>query len=104
VAHAVGRRTQEIGIRMALGATARDILALVFMEGMPQLGIGLAAGLGASLAVNRVIESQLVQVSPSDPATLFVVAAILVATATLGCWIPARRAMRTDPVDAIRRE
>jgi predicted permease len=104
VAHAVSKRTQEIGIRLALGATARDILALVFMEGMPQLGIGLVVGLGASLAVNRVLESQLVLVSPSDPATLSVVAIVLIVTATLGCWIPARRAMRTDPLDAIRRE
>lgn len=89
---------------MAVGATARDILQLVFRQGMLPLGIGLAIGLAASLAVNRVLEAELVQVSPTDPIALAVASAALVLSATLGCWIPARRAMRVDPVIALRYE
>ena len=104
VAHAVSQRTQEIGIRMAVGATARDVLKLVFIQGMLPLSIGLTIGLAGSLAVNRVLKSMLVQVSPSDPITLAVASGVLVLSATLGCWIPARRAMQVDPVVALRHE
>ena len=104
VAHAVSQRTQEIGIRMAVGATARDVLRLVFLQGMLPLAIGLTLGLAGSMAVNRVLKSMLVQVSPSDPITLAIASAVLVLSATLGCWIPARRAMRVDPVIALRHE
>jgi putative ABC transport system permease protein len=104
IAHAVSQRTQEIGIRLAIGATARDILKLVFVQGMIPLGIGLTIGLAASLAVNRVLESMLVRVSPADPVTLVAVSAVLIFSAALGCWIPARRAMRVDPVVALRHE
>jgi putative ABC transport system permease protein len=104
IAHAVSQRTQEIGIRLAIGATAQDILKLVFVQGMIPLGIGLTIGLAASLAVNRVLESMLVRVSPADPVTLVAVSAVLIFSATLGCWIPARRAMRVDPVVALRHE
>jgi ABC-type antimicrobial peptide transport system permease subunit len=104
IAHSVSQRTQEIGIRMAIGATARDIRKLVFVQGMVPLAIGLAAGLVASLAVNRLLESVLVQVSPSDPITLVVASAVLILSATLGCLIPARRAMRVDPLVALRHD
>ena len=104
IAHSVSRRTQEIGIRLAIGATARDIGKLVFREGMLPLGMGLAAGLAASLAVNRVLKAALVQVSPSDPVTLIVASAVLILAAVLGCLIPARRAMRVDPVTALRHD
>jgi putative ABC transport system permease protein len=104
IAHSLSQRTQEIGIRMAIGATARDILKLVFVQGMIPLGIGLAIGLAASLAVNRVLESMLVQVSPSDPITLVVASAALIFSGALGCLIPARRAMRVDPVVALKHE
>jgi putative ABC transport system permease protein len=104
IAHSVSRRTQEIGIRMAVGATARDILKLVFRQGMVPLGIGLTIGLAGSLAITRVLRSELVQVSPADPTTLFVASALLVFSAGLGCLIPARRAMRIDPVVALRYE
>jgi len=104
IAHSLSQRTQEIGIRMAIGATARDILKLVFVQGMIPLGIGLVIGLGASVVVNRVFESMLVQVSASDPITLVVVSAALVFSGALGCWIPARRAISVDPVVALRNE
>jgi putative ABC transport system permease protein len=104
IAHAVSQRTPEIGIRMAMGATARDILTLVFKQGLLQIGIGLALGLAVSFAVNRLLKAELVQVSPSDPITMAVASAALILAATLGCWIPARRAMRVDPVIALRHE
>jgi putative ABC transport system permease protein len=104
VAHSVSRRTQEIGVRMAMGATAHDILHLVFRQGMLPLGIGLALGLAGSLAVNRVLKAELVQVSPSDPITLIVASAVLILAALLGCLIPARRAVHVDPVAALRHE
>ena len=104
IAYSVSQRTQEIGIRMAIGATARDIRKLVFSQGMLPLGIGLAIGLAASLAVNRLLKAELVQISPSDPITLMVASAALIFSATLGCLIPARRAMRVDPVIALRHE
>jgi putative ABC transport system permease protein len=104
IAHAVSQRTQEIGIRIAIGATARDILRLVFAQGMIPLGIGLGIGLTASFAVNRLLKSMLVQVSPADPITLVVASAVLVLSGTLGCLIPARRAMRVDPSVALRNE
>jgi ABC-type antimicrobial peptide transport system permease subunit len=89
---------------MAIGATPRDILRLVCRQGMLPLGIGLTIGLLASFAVNRVLKAELVQVSPADPITLVVASAALVLSATLGCLIPARRAMRVDPVVALRHE
>jgi predicted permease len=104
IAHSMSQRTQEIGVRMAMGATTGDILTLVFKQGMTPAGIGLAIGLAASFAVNRVLKSQLVHVSPSDPITLMIAAAVLVLSAALGCWMPARRAMRVDPVVALRSE
>jgi len=104
IAHAVSQRTQEIGIRLAMGATAGDVLKLVLAQGMIPLGIGLTIGLAASLAVNRLLQSMLVQVSPSDPITLVAASALLVFSATLGCLIPARRAMRVNPVVALRYE
>ena len=104
IAHSVSQRTQEIGVRTALGATAPDILKLVVLQGMLPVGIGLTVGLGASLGVNQVLKSQLVNVSPSDPLTLIIASASLILSATLGCLIPARRAMRVDPAVALRHE
>jgi putative ABC transport system permease protein len=104
IAHSVSQRTQEIGIRMAIGATARDIRQLVFKQGLLPLGIGLTIGLAASLAVNRLLRAELVQVFPSDPITLLIASAALILSATLGCLIPARRAMRVDPLEALRHE
>jgi len=102
VSHSVNERTQEIGVRIAVGATRRAILTLVFKMGMFQLGLGLIIGLSASFAVNRMLEAELIQVSPADPATLIITCAVLVLSAALGCWIPAHRATRVDPVAALR--
>jgi putative ABC transport system permease protein len=104
IAHSVSQRTQEIGIRIAIGATARDIRRLVLFEGLLPLAIGLAIGLAVSFAVNRLLKSQLVQVSPADPVTLIVASGVLILAATLGCMLPVRRAMRVDPVIALRHE
>ncbi len=104
IAYSVSRRTQEIGIRMALGATARDILKPVFRQGMLPVGIGLAIGLAASFAVNRILKAELVGASASDPVTSLVASAVRVLCAALGCWMPARRAMRVDPAIALRHD
>jgi ABC-type antimicrobial peptide transport system permease subunit len=104
IAHAVSQRSQEIGIRAAMGATARDILTLVFTQGLLPVGIGLTVGLVAALALTPLLKAQLVGVSPADNLTLFVASATLVVSATLGCLIPARRATRVDPVVALRHE
>jgi len=102
IAHSVSQRTQEIGVRIAIGGTPRDILKLVFRQGMLPLAIGLTVGLAASFAVNRLLQSILVQVSPADPITLVIASTTLILAGTLGCLIPARRAMRVDPVVALR--
>jgi putative ABC transport system permease protein len=104
VAHAVSQRTQEIGIRMAMGAAPHDILALVFVQGLWPAAIGLAVGSAAALAVTRVLRMTLVGVSASDPATFAGVILVLATACVLGCGIPARRAVRVDPVAALRRD
>ena len=104
IAYFVSQRTQEIGVRMAIGATTRDILSLVLKQAMRPLGMGLAVGLAASFAVTRVLVSELVQVSPADPLTFVVVSATLIASAAIGCLVPARRATRVDPVVALRHD
>jgi predicted permease len=104
VAHAVSARTQEIGVRTALGATARDILLLVFSQGIRPVGVGLVLGLAMSFVTMPVLRTQLVEVAPVDPISLTVASAVLVVSAALGCWIPARRATRVDPVVALRSE
>ncbi len=104
VAHSVSQRTQEIGIRKAMGATARDVLTLVFKQGLLPVGIGLTIGLGAAVVVTPVLRSQLVQVSPTDPLTFVIASTVLIVSATLGCLIPALRAMRIDPMVALRVE
>jgi putative ABC transport system permease protein len=104
IAHSVARKTQEIGVRIAIGATSRDIRVLVLRQAMPPVAIGLTAGLAASLGLNRVLESQLFSVSSADPATYAVAVPVLIAAALLGCLIPAQRAIRVDPAVALRYE
>lgn len=104
IAHSVGRRTREIGVRMAIGATVEDIRRMIFSEGMLPAITGAILGLAASLAVNRVLQSQLVGVTPYDPATMASAPLILALVALLACGIPARRAMSVDPAIALRHD
>jgi predicted permease len=104
IMHSVTQRTQEIGLRIAIGATTGDIRWLVFREGVLTVGLGLAIGVAVSLFVNRLLVSSLVQVSPADPGTYAVVCGMLVLSTALGCWLPARRAMRLDPVIALQQQ
>lgn len=104
IAHATSSRTQEIGVRIALGATMRSILMLVMRRGLWQIGLGLMFGLGAALPVGRLMASMPVGASQSEPAILFLVAATLAGVGVFACWIPARRATGLDPVKAIRYE
>jgi predicted permease len=104
VAFVVGRRRREIGVRMALGARPRDALRLVLRQGMKPVAIGCVAGLAGSLAVSRLVASQLYGISPADPLTLGGAMALLLAAALLACWLPARRAARVDPMEALRTE
>jgi putative ABC transport system permease protein len=104
VAHSVSQRTQEIGVRIAIGAAARDIRGLVFRDGMTPVALGMVAGLAASLASNRLLQSQLVGVSPFDPATMVSALLLLLVVALMACGVPARRAIRVNPVVALRQE
>ena len=104
IMHSVTQRTQEIGLRIAIGATTGDIRWLVVREGVRTVGLGLAIGVAVSLFVNRLLVSSLVQVSPADPGTYTVVCTTLVLSTAIGCWLPARRAMRLDPVVALQQQ
>jgi len=104
LAYTTARRTHEIGIRMALGAEKRDVLTLVIRMGVGLVGAGILLGVIASLAIARVIATQLWGVSAYDPITLSSVAALLLITGIVACWLPARRASRVDPLIALRYE
>src|SRR5205809_4350247 len=104
VAYTVEQRTGEIGVRIALGAQARDVLRLVVNQGMKPVLIGLGIGIGLVFAVGRLIASQLYQVSAYDPVLLGGATVLLAATALMACLLPARRATRVDPILALRTE
>jgi ABC-type antimicrobial peptide transport system permease subunit len=104
VAYSVTRRTQEIGIRISLGAQHGDVLALILGEGARMAGLGVIIGVAVSLAVMRLILSLLFGVSATDPLTFIVVGALLSFATLLASYIPARRAMRVDPMVALRYE
>jgi putative ABC transport system permease protein len=104
MAHAVNRRRQEIALRVALGATRLDIVKLVLAQGLRPLLPGLIIGLVMALGVTQVLRSVLQSVSPTDPVSFAGTVLILVAAAVLGCAVPARRAMRVDPMTALRYE
>jgi putative ABC transport system permease protein len=103
-AYAVSRRTQEIGIRMALGARGGDVLRTVLGQGVAVTLIGIMVGLAAALVLTRVIRSLLYDISPTDPLTFVCVSLFLAGTALLACYVPARRAARIDPMVALRYE
>jgi putative ABC transport system permease protein len=104
MSYAVTRRTHELGIRTSLGASQREIIALVMAHGMRLTAIGLAAGVVASFALTRFLAGMLYGVRPADPATLAAVTVLLGTIALVACYIPARRATTVDPMTALRHE
>jgi putative ABC transport system permease protein len=103
-AHFTSQRTQEIGVRMAVGGTRRDILRLVYAQGMRPIVVGMVIGLPAAFGIAHILRTVLIGVSPGDPATFLGVVLVLVFAGVLGCAIPARRAIRVDPIVALRYE
>ena len=103
-AYPLVKRNDRLGVRMAIGAAAKDIRRMVLREGMLPVATGMILGLATSLAVNRILQSQLVGVSPYDPATMGGAPVVLIVVALLACEIPARRAMHVDPAVALRHE
>jgi ABC-type antimicrobial peptide transport system permease subunit len=104
MAHAVKRRTREIGIRMALGARPVDVLRLVVGQGMSLAAVGLVVGVLIALAATRLMTRLLFGISANDPLTFVSIVALLAAIALLASWLPARRAVSTDPTLALRSE
>jgi putative ABC transport system permease protein len=103
-AYSVAQRTQEIGVRMALGAQASQVWWLILRRSIVQMAIGLALGVAGALGVGKVLESLLVQTGTRDPATLISIVALLVFVSLAACFWPARRATRLNPVNALRYE
>src|SRR5205085_4480710 len=104
IAYSVRQRTHEIGIRIALGAQARDVFKLVIGQGMVPVVIGMAVGLAAAVVLTRLMSSLLFSISATDPVTFAVITLLLAGVALLACWLPARRAARVDPTIALRYE
>ena len=104
ISYSVAQATREIGIRVALGAARGDVLRMVFGYGGLLLAVGLGIGIAAAMAAGRLLQSQLFEVRPADPATFVAVAAVLLITGLVACAVPAVRAMRVDPLVALRNE
>jgi predicted permease len=104
MAFSVRQRTQEIGVRMALGAAGSAVLAMFMRQGLWQIGIGLTLGIGIGAGLSRLMESMLFRVEPWDPVVFSTIAIVLATAALVACLIPARRAMRVDPLVALRYE
>jgi putative ABC transport system permease protein len=104
VSYVAAQRTREIGVRMALGAQAREIVGLVIGQGMRPVIVGIIAGLAGAAGVTRFMKTLLFGVSPIDGLTFTVVAVIVAAVGLIACWIPARRVLRVDPIAALRAE
>jgi predicted permease len=104
MAYAVAQRTREFGVRIALGARGRDVLGMVFLEGLRLAAIGLAAGIALSLLLTRYLASQLYDVRSNDPGALVCVAVLIAAVVSVACLLPARRATKVDPTVALRAE
>jgi putative ABC transport system permease protein len=102
--YATSRRTQEIGVRMALGATPANVHALIFRQGFLTVAVGLTVGLGSSLILMRALRSVLVGLDSGSPSHVWMAAGLVSLTAALACWLPARRATKIDPMSALRQE
>jgi putative ABC transport system permease protein len=100
----VSQRHREIGVRMALGAAGRDVLALVLAQGLTLTMVGVALGLAGAFGTTRFLRTLLFGVAPTDPLTYLVISGLLIGVALFACWIPARRAIRVDPMTALRYE
>ena len=104
ISYAVARRTKEIGIRLALGATTADVLRMILKESVALVGAGIALGSASALVTTRFISALLFDVKAVDPLTMVSASALMIAVAMLAAFIPARRAARVDPVTALRCE
>jgi putative ABC transport system permease protein len=104
MAYSVSRRTGEIGVRMALGASPMTIVRLVLGEGLSTAVVGIALGVLASFAMTRLMASMLFGLNPTDPLTFAAAALLLMVAALAACYVPARRATRVDPMMALRNE
>jgi ABC-type antimicrobial peptide transport system permease subunit len=104
VSHGVTERTHEIGVRMALGANQRHVLKLVVRQGLSMAAAGIAIGLAGAIALSKTVQALLFGVTATDPLTFAAVVAVLLCVATVACYVPAWRATRVDPTQALRAE
>jgi len=104
LSYSVSRRTREIGVRMALGAQVTDVLGLVMRQGLGLAAVGLALGAASAMGVSQLMRSFLFEINPLDPLAFGIAVVVLSAVALLACWLPARRAARVDPMEALRNE
>jgi ABC-type antimicrobial peptide transport system permease subunit len=104
MAYSVSRRTREIGVRVALGASTGEVLRMILSQGTRTILIGVTIGVAGSLALTRTVQSQLFGVTATDPLTFGGVTLLLVGAALLACYVPARRATKVDPLVALRHE
>ena len=104
MSYSVAQRTRELGVRMALGAEGRDLLAMILRQGMKQALLGVAIGVVAALALTRLMAGLLFAVTPTDPVTFTLIALSLLCVAFVACIMPARRATKVDPLQALRHD
>jgi putative ABC transport system permease protein len=104
VSYTVAQRRREIGVRVALGASRRQVFQIIVGQGLITSAIGVTLGVIAALGLTRALENLLFGVTPTDPATFASVIAVLTAVAMLACYLPARRATDVDPIEALRQE